>query len=356
MYFVSEVLTGSKKYYSEMEKIYYAVITSARKFQHYFEAHTIKVLTNQPLNDISGNIDNSSRISKWVMELLEYVVDFEKRSVIKSHISADFVIEWMEPGSQTEGVVPESLWLIYCNGAWDSAGAGAAAVLISPSRTKQRYAARLQFTNEANKCTNNITGIILLGLHKLRVIRVHTCMLCTNSKVVSNQIEKECIARGSTLEKYLALIRRMENHFEGFTVEYIERSRNTEVDELAKVAAHNVPLPADIFFQLMEDASVKTIELEPRLINLIEGEDWCAPIMAYLLHYYEPNNTTEHIRMQQRGKSYQITDNDLYMTSISSPLLRCISKTEGQELLSEIHTRECRGHIGAIALAATVLR
>jgi hypothetical protein len=46
VYFVSEVLTGSNKYYSEMEKICYAFVMSARKLQHYFEAHTIKVLTN----------------------------------------------------------------------------------------------------------------------------------------------------------------------------------------------------------------------------------------------------------------------------------------------------------------------
>jgi hypothetical protein len=31
IYFVSEALTGSKKYYSEMEKICYAVLMSARK-------------------------------------------------------------------------------------------------------------------------------------------------------------------------------------------------------------------------------------------------------------------------------------------------------------------------------------
>jgi hypothetical protein len=52
---------------------------SARKLHHYFETHTIKVLTNQSLNDIFGNRDNSDQISKWVMELLEYVVDFEKK-------------------------------------------------------------------------------------------------------------------------------------------------------------------------------------------------------------------------------------------------------------------------------------
>jgi hypothetical protein len=93
MYFVSEVLTGSKKYYSKMEKICYAAIMSARKLRHYFEAHTIKVLTNQPLHDIFSNRDSSDRISKWAMELSEYVVDFEKRSTIKSHILADFVAE-----------------------------------------------------------------------------------------------------------------------------------------------------------------------------------------------------------------------------------------------------------------------
>jgi hypothetical protein len=83
VYFVLEVLTGSKKYYSEMEKICYAVVMSARRLHLYFEAHTIKVLTNQPLNDIFGNRDSSGLISKWAMELLEYVMYFKKRSAIK---------------------------------------------------------------------------------------------------------------------------------------------------------------------------------------------------------------------------------------------------------------------------------
>jgi hypothetical protein len=56
-------------------------------------------------------------------------------------------------------------------------------------------------------------------------------VLQTDSKVVSSQIEKECIARESTLEKYLALIRRMDNYFKGFTVVYIEGNKNTKVDE-----------------------------------------------------------------------------------------------------------------------------
>jgi hypothetical protein len=52
VYFILEVLTGSKRFYSEMEKICYAVIMSARKLRHYFEEHTIKIPTSQQLNDL----------------------------------------------------------------------------------------------------------------------------------------------------------------------------------------------------------------------------------------------------------------------------------------------------------------
>jgi hypothetical protein len=60
--------------------------------------------------------------------------------------------------------------------------------------------------------------------------------------------------------------------------------------------------------------------------------------------------------MQQRDKTYQIIYNDQYKTSGTDPLLRCVSKAECQELLSEIHVGICGGHIGARALAAKVLR
>jgi hypothetical protein len=36
VYFASEALSGSKIFYSELEKIAYAVIMAARKLRHYF--------------------------------------------------------------------------------------------------------------------------------------------------------------------------------------------------------------------------------------------------------------------------------------------------------------------------------
>jgi ribonuclease HI len=103
----------------------------------------------------------------------------------------------------------------------------------------------------------------LVGLHKLRANGVQRCILHTYSKVVPGQIEKECIAGEPTLEKYLALVRRMEKNFKGFTIEYIDRNKNSEADELAKAAAHNNPLLADVFLQTITDASTKRIDQSP---------------------------------------------------------------------------------------------
>jgi hypothetical protein len=56
--------------------------------------------------------------------------------------------------------------------------------------------------------------------------------------------------------------------------------------------------------------------------------------LAYLRHHYEPNNEAEFIRMHQRAKAYQIIGDDLYKTSVIGPLLRCLGKDEGKELLA----------------------
>jgi ribonuclease HI len=99
---------------------------------------------------------------------------------------------------------------------------------------------------------------------------MQTCVLHTDSKVVLGQIEKECIAREPTLERHLALVRRMESYFKGLTVEYIELNKNAEADDLAKAVAHNTLMSTVVFFQVLKDASIKTVLLKPRVINIIE--------------------------------------------------------------------------------------
>jgi hypothetical protein len=65
----------------------------------------------------------------------------------------------------------------------------------------------------------------------------------------------------------------MENYFKEFRVEYIKRTKNTKADELVKAATMNVVLPPDVFFQVIKDPSLKIVEPEPRMVNIIQGED-----------------------------------------------------------------------------------
>jgi hypothetical protein len=93
------------------------------------------------LHDIFRNWDSFGRIGKWATELSEYIIDFEKRSTIKSQILADFIAKWMEPQSQVD-IVQLSPWIVYCDGAWDSTRVRAATILTSPSGTNLCYTAR----------------------------------------------------------------------------------------------------------------------------------------------------------------------------------------------------------------------
>ena len=84
MYFASEALSGSKLFYSELEKIAYTVVMASRKLRHYFEGYKIVAITDQLLHDLFHNREVSARISKWDSELSEHYIDFEKRTAIKS--------------------------------------------------------------------------------------------------------------------------------------------------------------------------------------------------------------------------------------------------------------------------------
>jgi hypothetical protein len=94
VYFVSEVLSLSKKNYIELEKVLYAVLMASRKLQHYFQAFHIIVPSSQALKDIMRNKEATGRIGKWAAELNEFSIDYVHRSSIQSQALADFIADW----------------------------------------------------------------------------------------------------------------------------------------------------------------------------------------------------------------------------------------------------------------------
>jgi hypothetical protein len=64
VYFVSEVLSPSKKNYIELEKVLYAVLMASRKLRHYFQSYHIIVPSSQPLKDIIRNKEATRRVGR----------------------------------------------------------------------------------------------------------------------------------------------------------------------------------------------------------------------------------------------------------------------------------------------------
>jgi ribonuclease HI len=127
---------------------------------------------------------------------------------------------------------------VFCDSSWGTFGAGAAAVLVAPSKVRTCYAAKLDFS-----CTNNIAEYeaLLLGLRKLRAMGIKRAILKTDSQVISGHIDKSSKARDPKLEKYLDTVRRLEASFEGFSVKNIPRGENEHADLLAKISGSGAP-------------------------------------------------------------------------------------------------------------------
>jgi hypothetical protein len=60
--------------------------------------------------------------------------------------------------------------------------------------------------------------------------------------------------------------------------------------------------------------------------------------------------------MEARTRPYVIIEGELYKHGVCSPLLKCLSRTEGIELMKEIHAGLCGSHIGSRPLLGKVFR
>jgi hypothetical protein len=182
--------------------------------------------------------------------------------------------------------------------------------------------------------------------------------------VVAGQVEKEYSAKDPTLMQYLTAVRSLERQFKGFTLQHVDRARNEEADALTKAAARGEALPSDVFYHVISTPTIRSPEglhitndtEGHRIVNLIMTEDWRAPITLFLQGYYHPSDVNEAKRLKHRSQDFAIIEGQLYKKGVSQPMLKCVTKTEGIQILREVHSGTCGSHSGPRALAATVIR
>jgi ribonuclease HI len=329
------------------------VLIASRKLRHYFQAYRIVVPSSQPLKDIMRNREATGRIGKWAVELNEFTIYYVHRSSIQSQALADFITDWT-PGAQEEEINKDAeAWTVFCDGSWGTFGAGAAAVLVAPSKVRACYAAKLDFS-----CTNNIAEYeaLMLGLWKLRAMGIRRAILKTDSQVISGHVDKSSKARDPKLEKYLDTVRRLEASFEGFSVKNIPRGENEHADLLAKSAAQGLPLHSKVFFETIKAPSVELMERAVLAISPVHSEDWRTEIISFLQGNCLSDDEAYNKRMEARTRLYVIIEGELYKHGVCSPLLKCLSRAEGIKLMKEIHAGLCGSHIGSRPLLGKVFR
>ena len=94
VYYVSKAMVDAETRYLPLEKLILALVKAARKLMHYFQGHSIVVLTDYPLRSVLCSAEASGLVSKWALELGQYDIQFLPRTSIKGQVLANFVVEF----------------------------------------------------------------------------------------------------------------------------------------------------------------------------------------------------------------------------------------------------------------------
>ena len=97
VYYVSKSLHEAEVRYLPLEKAILAVVHATRKLPHYFQMHTVVVLTQLPLKSLLRSANYTGRIAKWSTVLGAFDIKYMPRTSVKGQVLADLIVEFAEP-------------------------------------------------------------------------------------------------------------------------------------------------------------------------------------------------------------------------------------------------------------------
>ena len=94
VYYVRKSLHETEIRYLPLEKVILAVVHATRKLPHYFQSHTIVVLTQLSLRSLLRSTDYTRRIAKWGIILGAFDIKYMSRTSVKGQVLANLVAEF----------------------------------------------------------------------------------------------------------------------------------------------------------------------------------------------------------------------------------------------------------------------
>ena len=99
---MSKSLHEAEFRYLLVEKAILAVVHVTRKLPHYFQAHTVVILTQLPLKALLQSVDFTRRIAKWGIILGVFNIKYMPRTFVKGQVLTDLVVEFTESPLEVE--------------------------------------------------------------------------------------------------------------------------------------------------------------------------------------------------------------------------------------------------------------
>ena len=190
------------------------VVHATQKISHYFQAHTIVVLTQLPLRSLLQKADYTGRVAKWATILEAFDIKYMPHTSIKGQVLVDLVTEFIEPSFEESderlsmdgklvGMISlqEPLpWKVYVNGMANQKGSRVGLVVVSPKRIIIEKSLRLGFL-----ATNNETKyeVLLEGMDMVQKMGGRAVEMFSDSMLVVGQVKGELEAKDVRMQEYL---------------------------------------------------------------------------------------------------------------------------------------------------------
>nr|XP_025628821.1 uncharacterized protein LOC112722056 [Arachis hypogaea] len=230
IYFVSRALQGAELRYSKLEKLALTLLTSSRRLRQYFQSHRVVVRTDQAIRQVLQKPDLAGRMMTWAIELSQYDLQYEPRHAIKAQAMADFLVEVIGDPPEEKS----TRWRLHVDGASNQTSGGAGVILESPAGVIYEQSTKFDFPVSNNQAEYEA---LLGGLTLAREVGAARMEVCSDSQVVTSQVNGSYQARDPLLQKYLEKVRELTREFQEVTVQHVPRERNTRADLLSKLAS-----------------------------------------------------------------------------------------------------------------------
>ena len=111
VYYTSRALRGVEERYPLMEKLAFVLVTTTCKLKSYFQAYTVVVLIDKPLQRAMSSPEVAGQMALWAVELSEFNIQYCPRIAIKGQVVADFIAEFTNMEGQGAEAQPQ--WSIH---------------------------------------------------------------------------------------------------------------------------------------------------------------------------------------------------------------------------------------------------